>query len=184
MTNPNIALLTTRILAKAKVTAPPVPVGEIAHSLGAIVRFGPLPDDLSGFLVHEDGNSVIGVNTRHSKPRQSFTIAHELGHFLLHPTSNFIDRKLIYFRNSRSSEATDMREIQANEFAANLLMPIRFINDATKNSTVDIEDEQLIGELAARFGVSSQALAFRLMNLHVANRPHTRRHRARTTRPR
>src|SRR6266446_589711 len=123
MANPDIAVRAERLLAKAGVSSLPVPVLAIAKSLGIIVQCGPLPDDLSGFLVHEDERTIIGVNNRQAKSRQMFTVAHELGHFILHPTANFVDRTLIYFRNARSREAIDPREIQANEFAAALLMP-------------------------------------------------------------
>lgn len=178
MRNADIAALADRILVKAKVSMPPVPVLAIAKSYGIIVRFGPLPDDLSGFLVHEDDRTIIGVNSRQAKPRQTFTVAHELGHFVLHPSANFVDRKLMYFRDSRSAEAIDMREMQANEFAGNLLMPERFIYHYLKDRTVDLEDDEFSVDLARRFGVSSQALTFRLLNLNLANQP--RAHRRQT----
>ncbi len=184
MKNPDIAAVADRLLAKAKVVAPPVPVLAIAKSLGVSVRFGPLPDDLSGFLVHEQDGTYIGVNSRHPKPRQMFTLAHELGHFVLHPSANFIDRKLIYFRNSRSAEAIDVKEMQANHFAADLLMPQRFVREFLKDKAVDLEDHEFLADLAKRFGVSSQALTFRLVNLDLANQPQsgTRTSRIRTTR--
>jgi Zn-dependent peptidase ImmA (M78 family) len=169
MKNPDIAVVVQGILTKSKVTAPPVPVLAIAKSFGIVVRFGPLPDDLSGFLVHEDEKTIIGVNSRQAKPRQTFTLAHELGHFFLHPSVNFVDRKFIYFRDQRSAAATDIREIQANEFAACLLMPERFVQAHLKDKTVDLEDEELLTALAKRFGVSTQALTFRLINLNIAN---------------
>lgn len=178
MRNPDIAALADRILAKAKVSVPPVPVLAIAKSFGIVVRFGPLPEDLSGFLVHEDERTIIGVNSRQAKPRQMFTLAHELGHFSLHPSANFVDRKLIYFRDTRSAEAIDIKEIQANEFAADLLMPARFIHHQLKDRTVDLEDDDFLANLAKRFGVSSQALTFRLLNLNLANQPQVRRRQA------
>ena len=172
MRNPDIAKLADRLLIKAKVVAPPVPVLAIAKSHGINVRFGPLPDDLSGFLVHEKEGTFIGVNSRQAKSRQVFTLAHELGHYLLHPSANFVDRKLIYFRDSRSAAAVDVKEIQANQFAADLLMPERFVHHYLRDKTVDLEDESFLTGLAQRFGVSVQALTFRLVNLNLANLPH------------
>jgi len=157
-----------QLLSKSKITVPRVPVLDIAKSLGIKVRLGPLPDDLSGFLVHEKGAVFIGVNSLHPKPRQAFTVAHELGHFHLHPSSNFVDRKLIYFRDSKSASAVDQREIQANQFAADLLMPERFLQRALKGQSVDLEDEDRLSALAKNFGVSIQALMFRLLNLNLA----------------
>ena len=41
--------------------------------------------DVSGTIVREPGGRVVlGVNTFHSKTRQRFTVAHELGHWKLH----------------------------------------------------------------------------------------------------
>jgi Zn-dependent peptidase ImmA (M78 family) len=157
-----------RILAKAKIFEPKVPVLDIAKSLGIKVQLGPLPEDLSGFLVHEKGAVVIGVNSLHPKPRQTFTVAHELGHYHLHPANNFIDRKLIYFRDTRSTTAVDRKEIEANQFAANLLMPERFLHHELKGQSVDLEDEDRLANLAKIFGVSVQALMFRLLNLNLA----------------
>lgn len=178
MRNRDIAAHADRILTKAKVSAPPVPVLAIAKSFGIFVRFGPLPDDLSGFLVHEEGRTIIGVNSRQAKARQTFTIAHELGHFVLHPSANFVDRKLIYFRDSRSHDAIDFREMQANEFAADLLMPERFISPHLAGRSVDLEDDEFLANLAKKFGVSPQALTFRLLNLNLANQRHAPRRQA------
>lgn len=159
-----------QLLAKMKASEPPVPVVAIAQSLGIKVRSGQLPDDLSGFLVHEDGNVFIGVNSLHPKSRQAFTVAHELGHFLLHPSTNFVDRKLIFFRDARSAQATDVREMQANQFAADLLMPEPMLHKALKGEAVDLEDEDRLSSLAKSFGVSTQALMYRLINLDLGRR--------------
>lgn len=44
----------------------------------------PLEGGLSGFLYRDSNKSVIGVNTSHPPALQNFTIAHELGHLMLH----------------------------------------------------------------------------------------------------
>ena len=168
MKHSDITRRADQVLAKAKISAPKVPVLDIAQSLGIKVRLGVLPDDLSGFLVHEKDAVVIGVNSLHPKPRQAFTVAHELGHYHLHPSTNFVDRKLIYFRDARSTGAVDKKEIEANQFAADLLMPERFLHHELKGQTVDLEDEDRLANLATTFGVSNQALMFRLINLNLA----------------
>lgn len=157
-----------KALTKAGIGKLPISPVDIAKAYGVTVKFGLLPDELSGFLVIEDGSAIIGVNSMHPKPRQRFTIAHELGHFLLHPARSFVDRQVLYFRDSRSSQAIDVEEIQANKFAANLLMPERFVNKLVKGRPVDLQDDDRIEELAGTFGVSTQAVVFRLTNLNLA----------------
>lgn len=170
MGNPKISKRADELLTQAGVTKSPVPVLEVAETAGVTVKLGPLPDELSGFLLHEQGTVILGVNSLHSRRRQAFTIAHELGHYLLHPRANFVDHKILYFRNSRSSQAVDAQEMEANEFAAELLMPSRFLAKLLKGETVDLEDDDRIEVLAKKLGVSTQALTFRLINLNLARR--------------
>jgi len=168
--DPKIAKRADEYLALANVTKAPVPVLDVAKKAGVTVKFGPLPDELSGFLLHEAGQVFLGVNSLHPLRRQTFTIAHELGHHALHPRTNFVDHKILFFRDSRSSQAVDAQEMQANEFAADLLMPRRFLAKLLKGETVDLEDDEKIESLAKSLGVSTQALTFRLINLNLARR--------------
>lgn len=62
----------------------PVPVDRVAELLGVIVKFFPLDKELSGMIFIRNDHPIIGVNSLHHPNRQRFTIAHELGHFLLH----------------------------------------------------------------------------------------------------
>jgi Zn-dependent peptidase ImmA (M78 family) len=170
MPDPRIRRIVEKLLAEAKIKEPPAAISmqKIAKVLGVTVRHGPMPDELSGFLLREPSGAVIGLNSLHPKTRQAFTFAHECGHFLLHPTGSFIDRGFIYFRDASSSQGRDRREIEANEFAAMFLMPEPFVQKALKGKRIDLEDEDRIQEVARVFGVSSQALTFRLINLRLA----------------
>src|SRR6218665_508530 len=115
------------ILRNSGITSPPVPVEMIARNLGATVLYAPYEgDNLAGMLFNKDGKSIIAVNSAHHKNRQRFTIAHECGHLILHGSAVFIDRSFeIFRRDDTSSEAIDMNEVEANQFAAELLMPAR-----------------------------------------------------------
>lgn len=168
MSDPKITKKADELLALGKVTKAPVPVLELAKLAGVVVRFGALPDELSGFLMHDSGEVILGVNSLHSPRRQTFTIAHELGHHVLHPKANFVDHKILYFRNARSSKAVDLQEMQANQFAAELLMPKPHLAKLLRDETVDLEDDERIEELAKTLGVSTHALTFRLVNLNLA----------------
>ena len=168
MTDPKIVKRANEYLALAKISKAPVPVHEIAKKLGVTVKLGSLPDELSGFLLHDKGEVILGVNSLHHPRRQAFTIAHELGHHALHPTADFVDHKILYFRNAKSSEGVDKQEMDANQFAAELLMPARFIKALLKGESVDLENDERIEVLAKQLGVSTQALTFRLINLNLA----------------
>jgi Zn-dependent peptidase ImmA (M78 family) len=155
------------LLEKQGISAPPVPVGEIAKKLGVDVRYEPFDGGLSGALYRaDDGNPVLGVNNWHAEVRQRFTIAHELGHLLLHPDELFVDGVLK--RDDDSSLAIRSPEIEANAFAAELLMPRKFVlaelnKTLATNATPD--PKRLIEHLASLFDVSEQAMQFKLMNL-------------------
>ena len=81
-----IRRLVDELLARTGVTGAPVPVVGIAKALGVQVRRQRAEPDLSGFLLRDAGGprAIIGVNSQHHQNRRRFTVAHELGHFLLH----------------------------------------------------------------------------------------------------
>lgn len=163
-----ITSLAEHLLDMAKEKRAPIRVEKIARIAGATIRKGRLPDDLSGFLMRENTPPIIGVNTAHRPTRQRFTIAHELGHLLLHTGSSYVDRSFpIFFRDSRSGSAEIRVEIEANQFAADLLMPQFLLNEFAREP-VDIDGDEHVRELAIHFKVSPQAMIFRLMNLGLA----------------
>jgi len=159
------------------ISCAPVPVEFIAGNADAKVSYETFDnaDDISGMLFRDENKTVIAINSNHSSKRQRFTIAHELGHFFLHTGDLFVDRvarvnATTHFRNERSSLAVDKKEIQANNFAANLLMPKQFIyDDLTKilDRDKNISTDNLIEELSALFEVSSTAMGYRLENLGI-----------------
>jgi Zn-dependent peptidase ImmA (M78 family) len=158
------------LLRRAKVDEPPIPVEYLAKRLGAEVRYEPLEGDLSGILFREEGRTIIGVNARHSKPRQRFTIAHEIGHLELHEGYGIhVDHKfpIRRRRDGRSSQAVDFDEIEANGFAAELLMPTEMLEHDLDDTEPDYEDDELTRWLADRYKVSLQAMAIRLGNLRL-----------------
>ena len=169
--------LVNNLLIQNKITSAPVPVDEIAEKLGATIIYEPNDDDLSGFLFRDKNRIVLGVNTNHSLVRQRFTIGHEIGHLLLHSQENFhIDKSYEGFnrrtvknkfeRNKDSSTGEDKIEREANQFAAQLLMPTEFIQkDMLKLGRIDLLHDVKLEKLASDYGVSLQALMYRLNNL-------------------
>ena len=158
-----------QILVQLKISKPPVPVDLIAEKLGARIRFSPFDgnSELAGMLVRRGEETVIGVNSLHHVNRQRFTIAHECGHLLLHIGKEVhIDRSFrINRRDGVSSQAIDPEEIEANRFAAELLMPYDMIMKDLLQYEVDIEDEVELKQLSDKYQVSVQALTHRIANL-------------------
>lgn len=117
-------------------------------------------------LVRGHGQTVIGVNSLHHPNRQRFTIAHELGHLLLHKDEVHIDRSFrVNRRDEVSSLAVDPDEIEANRFAAELLMPYNLVMADLLECEIDLEDEDEIRRLAKKYEVSLQAMTHRIINL-------------------
>lgn len=148
----------------------PVDVESIALSEGVLIRKEELEDTVSGMLVIKDNQAVIGVNSTHHPNRQRFTIAHEFGHYLLHRNlaSVFFDESLVFFRDKEASTGNKYQEIEANTFAAELLMPESVLKERIIEQPLDAfdeSDESAVRKLAAEFKVSVQALTIRLTKL-------------------
>jgi Zn-dependent peptidase ImmA (M78 family) len=105
--------------------------------------------------------------------RQRFTIAHELGHRALHPGRELIlDVPVrVNLRDKTSSMASDLEEIEANAFAATLLMPEQMIRDQLNQlpPARRREPDAAAEALARIFKVSTPALNFRLINLGLTS---------------
>ncbi len=158
----------TRLLEDGGIKGPVVDVAALAESEGALVVAEPEPNDFSGFL-YQSGNSapVIGVNSKHPSNRRRFTSAHELGHLVLHSKRGVhLDEAVVQLRSEKAAAGTDEHEIEANRFAAELLMPQVFLQrDLKEMGVISTDDEKAIAQLAKRYGVSSQAMAIRLSTL-------------------
>lgn len=156
------------LLSSARVEAPPIPVRDVAEHLGLRVRPSTFGDGVSGLLVLDGGKPTIGYNRLHPRVRQRFTIAHEVSHFVLHrqEAELFIDKNYnsVFYRDDRSSEGKYKRELEANAFAAALLMPIEMLRQEISKRSFDLAEEDSLDELAHFFEVSKQAMAYRLAN--------------------
>ena len=159
--------LAQSLLLSTQVSEPPVPVETVAQLLDLKISLEPFEGEISGCTIRRGDKAVIGVNSLHHPNRQRFTIAHEIGHFFLHKGEQIIiDRSFrINFRDDESGKAENPEEIEANYFAAELLMPLDFLLKDLKDKVIDVEDDTLIKELAERYRVSPQALSYRLANL-------------------
>lgn len=126
----------------------PVPVEKIVEHLGFKCYFF-APDDrtihISGAVDHTE--KKIYINKEDSLQRQLFTVAHEIGHIVLHgATKDYVD-----YRDYSSNP----KETEANSFAGNLLMPRSMFQYIWKTTQGNIK------ELARFFGVSASAVGVR-----------------------
>lgn len=152
-----------RILKDNDLACAPVDVDGLADCLGVDVSYESMEDEVSAMLLVEDGEAHIVVNDDHHPNRQRFSAAHELGHYELHTAGEdqlFVDRA--FFRNQASSIGVSRQEIEANAFAAALLMPRKLIEEELPDDdSADID----VFKMAKIFGVSEHAMTIRLINL-------------------
>ncbi len=142
-----------KALNSVGVKTAPVPVEAVAEKFGLKVVEFAFPNSISGVLKKDRG--VIGVNKGNKKVRQRFTIAHELGHFLLgHDIDK--DEAVVDIDSNRLSD----KEREANVFASHLLMPTEVVKEVQKHETN-------LKKLAELFDVSEQAITIRLLELNL-----------------
>jgi Zn-dependent peptidase ImmA (M78 family)/DNA-binding XRE family transcriptional regulator len=152
------------LLAAAEIPGPPVDVVRLAELCGALVLYEPFPPELSGLVFAEGGGAVIGINAEHFEVRQRFSIAHELGHLLFghHRTGAAQQFHIDINVDQGAPPDYDWREERAaNDFAAELLMPRKFVADLHRPG-MDPRD------LAREFRVSQVAMSYRLANLGLS----------------
>lgn len=159
------------LLDRSAVAGPRVDVRFLMESQGIVIRAGDL-GEVSGLIARRGDECVVGVNRKHVGPRQRFTLAHEFGHFHLHSgkqSHSDLDF-MIKYRDDLSREAIDVDEIEANFFAACLLMPKRFLQQHDAHKCLDNDGK--VAELAALFDVSRHAMSLRLVNVYTRYRPY------------
>jgi Zn-dependent peptidase ImmA (M78 family) len=159
--------LVRELLHTHQVRRPPVPVDDIARAQGAEIVIKIFNNEISGLLLRANDKVIIGVEKRQPETRQRFTISHELAHLLLHDGEEVrVDTNFrINLRSPESSTAEDIEEIEANAFAAALLMPEEFLREDLANFVLDVDDPHLVQQLAKLYDVSAQAMTIRLTNL-------------------
>jgi len=172
----SIERLATELISKYSIDKPSIPIDMIAQKEGLSLVSHDLGENVSGVLVIKDKKGIIGYNVNHAKVRRRFTIAHELGHYVLHGHLSdkdevFVDKDFIVkFRNNINSynKAEERQESEANAFAAALLMPEHLIEKEFENSHLaEMGEPELISYLAKKFEVSVLAMTYRLTNLNL-----------------
>lgn len=165
-----------QLLKEAAIVSAPVPIIKIAEMCGSNVLSYDLGEEVSGLLVVENNKGTIGYNSMNSKVRQRFTIAHELGHLILHVNAQnnskeiFVDKDFIVkFRSEKQYTPKEARqEREANAFAAAILMPKEFIMSEVRSPKYNgLNETRLIESLAKLFEVSVPAMTYRFADLNI-----------------
>jgi len=136
----------------------PVPVESIAEDLlGLHVEEAEI--DCSGLLLPAERRVIVSVEEPESRRR--FTLAHEVGHWVCQVLEGH--RAPVYCRAADVAPTADRTlEREANVFAAELLMPEPAVRDLFAHGA----------DMAATFGVSLEAMHWRLYNVGlVRERP-------------
>lgn len=165
-----------KVLQQTNAFRMPVPIELVAHRMNLTVEAASLGEEVSGILILDNGRGTIGYSSEQPHVRQRFSIAHELAHYHLHRNESgapklFIDTTkyvAVFLRGEHSSTGEHAREIQANMFAAALLMPEALLRNEIKSSDYDLlDEEELCERLASKFQVSTQAMSIRLTTLEI-----------------
>lgn len=116
-----------------------------------------------GFTLKKDDDTIIFINTSIRLSREIFTLAHEIGHAILHLNGGrpFIDNNITIAGGN-----VDEKEQEANYFAACLLMPSdevdRFIDlelpDFEKNGLSGMDIARMMSEFNVSYDVSLNRL--------------------------
>lgn len=146
-----------KILRENFISEPPIFPRELASNYGLNVKFVEFDDKfeaVAGYLSTDE--KIIYVNSKDSPKRQTFTIAHELGHWILH--RSIIEKNPenynVLLRLPLGRTDTDPLEKEANCFAANLLVPKKMLDK--------YKDFATIQQLADLFIVSQDVVRFNL----------------------
>lgn len=117
-------------------------------------------DDMSGCVELEKSTIIVTINKYQNQTRQRFTAAHELAHIIKHfpdvKSGEFKIGEAVLFRDN---ETVGHIEREANELAAEILMPKNIFDSLLKDGIRNIE------RLAEKFNVSPAAVRYRAYKL-------------------
>jgi len=137
-----------QLLKQAKITTYPIKVKDVLKIVPNLhIDSAELEDEISGMQATVGENIYIRYNESHPKIRKRFTVSHELGHAFLGHT--------LGCRQGSNLKSKNPFEIEANQFAAELLMPFSMLKEAVKKS-------KTVSSLAYDFWVSKEAMSWRI----------------------
>lgn len=135
---------------------PPIDLSKICEELDINVNYEPLGSVEALLIVSAGKRNIIIDNCKKIYPqRERFTIAHEIGHYIMPWHENLQEcDKIIDFTSD------DKFECEANDFASELLVPKSNLLEDIKGNKVTLG---LIKELADKYKVSLVVMARRVL---------------------
>lgn len=142
-----------KLLREFSVIDAPVPLAEMVRSQGLKLLKGHIPDPSVAGYIDLRRNEIV-VSDSDGRGRQNFTVAHELGHFLLHRHLLEANPDLGIMHRRPIGGESDPKEREANAFAACLLVPDSLL--------AKYYVYQPANQVARIFGVSEEVIRYRL----------------------
>jgi Zn-dependent peptidase ImmA (M78 family) len=138
----------------------------IANMVSVSLSYGDYGQAFDGLLEHRCGSFHIYCNTArgqpYGSPRARFTVAHELGHMFIDEHRNALLAGKPPHHSFTEHPSDNPVEVEANHFAANLLMPTGEYSKALTEVSNGLGG---IIDLASTFGVSIQSSALRFTSI-------------------
>ena len=158
----------------------PIDITPIIRELNIMIKKDLDRDNLHniGYIKVKDNDIIIWLNPFKNiyETRERFTIAHELGHLFLHIAPENINAEFEDTEeNLNRNNYWNIKEYEANNFAARLLMPkelikehvLKIYNDYVEKYKTPPTKDELVTMMADIFNVSKKAMEFRLKNTRV-----------------
>ncbi|NVK84839.1 MAG: ImmA/IrrE family metallo-endopeptidase [Cytophagia bacterium] len=139
----------------------------LVSGLGATLIEEPLLN-ADGKIIRGNSKTLIKVNSVIPyEAKRRFTIAHEIGHYLLHDkleVHNENSNTLNWFNDIETTFQRGIQEFEANDFASELLMPeVAFRKEIEGNYF----SPDLFSHLSERFGTSITSTVYRILDLNI-----------------
>lgn len=154
-----ITTIVTTLLKSAGVSSAPVDLRNVTRACGlSYEEVDYFPDDVDALIVTSDGRTVAVVNRNQSVTRRRFSLAHELGHFVLHKDQSVLENAVSIDDppSEESQGGTSLTEREANFFAGELLIPLALLKKAFKPgmTAADLAREFEVSESVAAIAIS------------------------------
>ena len=130
-----------------------------------IAKEAELNNSIAKILIRGQQAIISVASNCHNEHRKRFSIAHELGHYVLHRDIQSLfedsEESIVHCYNNSGIEK------EADQFAAEYLMPQDIFKKHVLESVQQSPNFFLVRELSDKFNVSLSAAAIRLLSMNV-----------------